>query len=86
MSITHTINANKEIISITASFKNFHYNGENLFTYPEWLQKGYRVKRGQHAFIKTRLWTLGKNRRFVLVSLFTANQVEKTNKNQFAVV
>jgi hypothetical protein len=86
MSLSHTIKANQEIISIAASFKKYHYNGENLFTYPEWLKRGYRVKRGQKAYIKTRLWTLGNNRRFIPASLFTINQVEKINKNQFAMV
>jgi hypothetical protein len=86
MSLSHTIKANQEIISIAASLKGFKYNEENLLTYPEWLKRGYRVKRGQHAFIKTRLWTLGDNRRFIPASLFKIDQVEKINKNKFAMV
>lgn len=86
MSLTHTQKSNQEIISIVADFKGFKYNRENLHTYPEWLQKGYRVKRGEHAFIKTRLWTLGTNKRFILASLFRVDQVEKVNKNQLVVV
>jgi len=69
--------SNQEIIYIIANTKGFVYNGENIFTYAEWLAKGFKVIRGEKCFFQTRLWTKGINRRFILQSLFTINQVVK---------
>lgn len=71
--------SNHEIISIVASSKGFNYDGENIFTYPEWQFKGYKVKRGEKAFFQTRLWSKGINKRMVPCSLFTVNQVARIN-------
>ena len=71
--------SNEEIISIVASSKGFNYNGENIFTYPEWTEKGFKVIRGEKAFFQTRLWSKGINKRMVPCSLFTINQVIRIN-------
>jgi len=73
--------ANQEIIAQEALMKGFHYNGNNLNTFEGWRAKDYVVKRGQKAFIKTHLFTYGKNRRKVLEYLFTDKQVEKIGIN-----
>lgn len=77
---------NAEIITALASQKNFTYTGDNLYTYAEWLQMGYAVTRGQKAFIKTRLWSKGNNKRLIPASLFTFEQVTKINNNSLVVV
>lgn len=58
-------------------------------TYQEWKYKGYQVKKGSKAVIKTKLWKRVKNRKkdendeeeskFIMVtaSLFDSSQVEK---------
>lgn len=71
---------NQEIISIVASSKGFSYNGENIFTYVEWNEKGFKVKKGERAFFQTRLWSKGVNKRFIPASLFTIDQVVKAPK------
>lgn len=60
-------------------------------TYQEWKYKGYQVKKGSKAVIKTKLWKKVKNRnkdedneesKFIMVSasLFDSSQVEKIEK------
>jgi hypothetical protein len=71
------MNKNHEIITQAASQKNFIYNGNNLHTYGEWLQLGYVPTKGQRAFIKTRLWSTGINKRLKSVALFRDDQVVK---------
>lgn len=78
--------SNVEIIALEASKKNFNYTGDNLFTYKEWEDLGYAVKQGQRAFIKTRLWSLGLNKRMIPASLFTINQVVKVNNDSLILV
>lgn len=82
----NTMRTNAEIIKELASQKGFIYTGDNLYTYAEWLQKGYAVVRGQKAFIKTRLESKGKNRRLIPAALFTREQVVKINNNSLIVV
>jgi hypothetical protein len=86
LNITNIQNFNRQIIDQEADIRGFNYNGDNLHTYAEWAERGYMVKRGQKAFIKTHLWTQGKNRRKVLEYLFTDKQVVKVNVNQLVVV
>jgi len=76
MSIINIQKANREIIVQEALFKGFEYTGNNLDTFEGWRTKGYVVKRGQKAFIKTHLFTLGKNRWKILEYLFTDKQHE----------
>jgi len=88
MSIT-SINiqkANQEIISQEAFMKGFNYDGNNLDTFEGWRSKGYVVRRGQKAFIKTHLFTYGKNRRKILEYLFTDKQVELVRHDELIVV
>jgi len=88
MSIT-TINvqkANQEIITQEAIFRGFNYTGDNLDTFEGWKARGYYVKRGQKAFIKTHLRTYGRNQRKVLEYLFTDKQVELIERNKLNVV
>jgi len=77
---------NHEIISIIANAKGFDYNGENIFTYADWLVKGFRVIKGERAFSTTYLWTKGINRRKTLQSLFTINQVIKIHTKELIMV
>lgn len=78
--------SNQEIISIIAKAKGFSYNGVNIHTYAEWLDLGLRVKKGERAFFQTYLWTKGVNRRFILASLFTYDQVTKINQDSLIMV
>jgi hypothetical protein len=82
----NVLNFNREIIAQEAFLRGFNYTGDNLHTYEGWKQKGYMVKRGQKAFIKTHLFTNGKNRRKVLEYLFTSSQVTKVNVGQLIMV
>ena len=83
--------SNLEIITNESMLRNFPFDGENLFTFNEWKQRGYSVQKGQKAFIKTKLWkkTSKKNKDtgetetyFILVTacLFNIQQVEKIEK------
>jgi len=67
--------SNQEIIALEASKKGYEYNGNNIYTYPEWSKRGYKPMKGQRAFCMTHLWTNGINRRKILVGLFTLEQV-----------
>ncbi len=80
--------SNLEIIKSESTFKNFPFDGENLFTFQEWKARGYIVQKGQKAFLTTKLWKkvtkvnkeTGKTESyFVLVPayLFTVQQVKK---------
>lgn len=71
---------NKEIIALEATKKGFDYTGNNLHTFVEWKDQGYTVIRGQRAYIKTRLWTQGINKRLIPNQLFRVDQVTKVNK------
>lgn len=64
------------------------FGGLPYMTYQEWRYKGYQVKKGSKAVIKTKLWKKVKNKeendeektsKFILVpaSLFGFDQVEK---------
>lgn len=78
--------SNTEIITLEASKKGFSYNGNNIHTYKEWSDLGYQVKYGQRAFIKTRLWSQGLNRRKILVGLFTSDQIVKATTKDLILV
>lgn len=69
--------SNQEIILSESLKKNFIYTGDNLHTYPEWMSLGYSVKRGQKAYIKVRIWSLGINKRKIPANFFTLDQVLK---------
>ena len=71
---------NEEIIAIEAFRKGYVFNGENIFTFGEWERRGFAVKNGEKAFIKTRLMSQGENPRSIPVSLYTKEQV-KYNEN-----
>jgi GH15 family glucan-1,4-alpha-glucosidase len=84
--MSNILEFNRAIIAQEAFLKGFNYNGDNLDTYEGWETKGYAVKLGQKAFIKTHLWTKGKNRRKILEYLFTDKQVVKVNIDQLVVI
>ena len=67
--------SNLEIINHEASKKGFVLTGNNLHTFTEWKAQGMSVKKGQKAFISTRLWSSGENRRLVPAYLFKDTQV-----------
>lgn len=80
--------SNQEIISNESMLKNFPYDGSNLLTFGEWKKKGYVPRKGEKAFLSTKLWKkvskkneqTGKTESFfVLVNafLFTSAQVVK---------
>lgn len=48
--------SNTEIIMYESTLINFPYNGENLFTFNEWQQRGFKIRKGEHAIINTNLW------------------------------
>lgn len=78
--------SNHDIITQEALRKGYNYNGSNIHTWAEWSDLGYVPAKGQRAFIKTRLWTKGVNKRKVLVGLFTIDQVVGiTSKNLISV-
>ena len=67
---------NEKIIELEANKKGFAYDGENIFTFAQWEKRGFGVKNGQKAFIKTRLMSQGENPRSIPVSLYTIEQVK----------
>jgi len=78
--------SNQEIISIIANAKGYPYNGENINTFQDWKDKGFSVIRGERAWCQTRLWSKGINRRFIVYSLFTMDQVVKVVVKELLVV
>lgn len=48
--------SNKEIIATEAMLKGIEYDGNNLFTFQEWKKRGYSVKKGEKAAVKTSIW------------------------------
>ena len=48
--------SNKEILLYESALRGFEYDGNNLFTFKEWRDRGYSVKKGEKAFIKCGLW------------------------------
>jgi len=84
--MSNVLKFNQEIIAQEAILKGFNYTGDNLHTFAQWRTKGCMVRKGQKAFIKTHLFTLGKNRRKVLEYLFTDKQVEKVGWKELIVV
>ena len=50
----------------------------DLHTYSGWLERGYHVKAGERAIIKTKLWIKDPTEKFHLVptGLFSIEQVE----------
>ena len=81
MTINDVHNANREIITQEALMKGFKYDDNNLDTFDGWEEKGYYPRRGQKAYIRTHLWTKGKNRRKILEYLFRYDQVEKIGRD-----
>lgn len=71
------LKSNVEIITLAASQKGFNYTGDNLFTFDEWSAMGYKINKGAKAFITTRLWSSGINKRLKPKSLFRTDQVTK---------
>ena len=51
MSNVNVLKSNHDIILREAMLKGFIYNGDNLFSYVQWIKKGYVVIRGQKSFI-----------------------------------
>ena len=78
--------SNHEIISIIANAKGYLYNGENIFTYAEWKERGFSIIRGEKEFARTYLWTRGINKRFVQSSIFTIDQVIRMSVKSLVVV
>jgi len=74
------MNRNHEIITQAAAKKGFTYDGNNLHTFAEWERKGFSVKNGEKAFIKTKIWSTGINTRLIPCCLYTNNQVIKNEK------
>lgn len=83
--------SNFEIIGTEAMLVGYEYNGENLFTFAEWQQRGYKVIKGQKALINTTLWkpvvktnkeTGAEEKQYIMVkaSLFSAEQVEEMSQ------
>lgn len=79
--------SNNEIIAMESMLIGFEYNTENLFTFAEWQQRGYKVIKGMKAIINTNLWkpvtkinkeTGAEEKQYIMVkaSLFSIDQVE----------
>lgn len=79
--------SNMEIIASEAMLIGYEYNGENLFTFAEWQQRGYKIIKGSTAIINTQLWkpvtrkdkeTGAESKGFIMVkaALFSIEQVE----------
>ncbi|MBS5307742.1 ArdC family protein [Clostridium sp.] len=81
--------SNREIISTEAMLRGFEYTGDNLFTFQEWKNRGYSVKKGEKAFLQTSIWkrTTKKDKDgkeiskmfMTKASLFTIDQVQLLN-------
>jgi hypothetical protein len=80
--------SNLEIITNESTLKNFPYDGSNLLTFGEWKKRGYVPRKGEKAFLSTKLWKkttkidkqTGKTESFfclVTSHLFTFDQVTK---------
>ena len=78
--------SNLEIINQEASKKGFVYTGDNLFTFPEWHSQGYSIIKGQRAFITTKLWSNGINKRLKTAIMFRADQVRKNEVKSLILV
>jgi hypothetical protein len=83
---------NTEIVANEAMLINFPYDGNNLFTFSEWQDRGMKVKKGEHAIINTRLWkpvtkvdkkTGKEETHYILVPayLFSTEQVEPMSES-----
>lgn len=48
---------NREIIATECGMLGIEYD-DNIYSFAEWKKKGYSVKKGQKAIIKTGLWTI----------------------------
>jgi len=81
----NVLKSNHDIILKEANQKGFNYTGDNLFSYAQWIKRGYVITRGQKSFMKIYLWNQGGNRK-ILTGLFTNYQVQKTRCNQLIVV
>jgi hypothetical protein len=79
--------SNKEIIAGECLLLGFEWDGNNLYTFAEWQERGYKIVKGQHAIINTKLWkpvtktdkkTGATETHYIMVnaSLFSADQVE----------
>lgn len=53
--MSNVLELNQEIIRQEVLKKNFPYNGNNIRSFMEWSESGYKIIKGQNAFIKTRL-------------------------------
>ena len=81
--------SNREIISTEAMLRGFEYTGDNLFTFQEWKNRGYSVKKGEKTFLQTSIWkrTTKKDKDgkeiskmfMTKASLFTIDQVQLLN-------
>jgi len=78
--------SNTEIITLAARQKNFNYTGDNLFTFAEWSAMGYKINKGQRAFIQVRLWSSGVNKRLKPESLFKVDQVTKLDVKNLIII
>jgi len=85
MSNVNVLKSNHDIIFRESILKGFNYTGDNLFSYAQWIKKGYVITRGQKSFIKVYLWNQGGNRK-ILTGLFTSEQVQRTRCIELAVV
>jgi hypothetical protein len=79
--------SNSEIIFNECMLIGFEYTGNNLYTFAEWQERGYKIVKGSTAVIKTKLWkpvtTIDKetgkeSKSFIMVAaaLFSDKQVE----------
>lgn len=86
MALTKSKLTNQEIITIEAFQKGFNYTGDNLYTFVEWHEQGYSIVKGQKAFITTRLWSKGINKRLRVMYLFKHDQVIRNLDHVFHIV
>lgn len=90
---------NREIIEteLIARGIDFPYDGQNLLTFAEWKKRGCYVRRGEKAFLRVPLWTVGtkkvtkdgqevEEKYFFLKTayLFHPGQVEQAKRKQSA--
>ena len=47
---------NAQILLEEANFIGFEYDGTNLKTFAQWKKAGYKVKKGEKAFLKASIW------------------------------
>jgi hypothetical protein len=83
--------SNREIILAECAMCGFEWNGNNLYTFAEWQERGYKIIKGSKAVITTSLWKpvtktnkeTGKTEtHFISVkaNLFSREQVEEMSE------